>query len=233
MHIWIPRSHIWYLSSQLPPPPHPLSGQITIKLSQNLNFLVEKDCWFFLKRPNCDECLLFSFFLLKNVVECFCFLVCACSSGLFYINVIQTLRTRQQNERSKSLSIAFMVLWLSWVLFTIPYLTIDVIARVIMEKANNEYKIYYQYTDPKLFFDYIAERVFLQNDVEKMNAWKRKNLLVSFLFSAFGSMRHSYGFINSTLLVFLLRPFQKPLLAVVNLLKALITKVRPSSWKMN
>ncbi len=50
-------------------------------------------------------------------------------SGILYTRVLLVLRTTRTDRRKKVISIAFVLLWLSWVVLTVPYILLETILR--------------------------------------------------------------------------------------------------------
>ncbi len=83
----------------------------------------------------CDK-FKFPFSLASFVKTFVLFLPCACVSGMLYLRVLRALRRGKTNAMKARLSQALSVLWLSWVLANIPFLSFEI---AMHTKLNNVY----------------------------------------------------------------------------------------------
>ena len=74
-------------------------------------------CW---KSSSCFGTVSFA---VKNLT----FLLCAVTSGLFYLKMIIALRSGQQNANKARLSKCLCALWASWVLLNVPFIVVEAV----------------------------------------------------------------------------------------------------------
>ena len=127
-------------------------------------------------------------------------------SGFLYALVAAKLILGRRTRRIWVLSLALILLWLFWGLCCSPSLIY--IARYRLIRIDD---FFYAFTPSDMGY-YIEER--------QPFAWRYKTNRVTVLIDiALRALRHSYSFINSLLLIILLRPFQKPIATAVFKLK--------------
>ena len=122
-----------------------------------------------------------------------CYIPTLAASGLFYLQIVKKLKVGRQDSRKKSLSIAFCVLWLSWILFCAPYVAFEFY-------LLNFYETGVDSLGPE--------------DVTVIHNQGEPSERVKFLYHCdiyLRSLNRSYGFINSLLMLILLKPFQEPI----------------------
>ena len=61
--------------------------------------------------------------------------------------------------------------------------------------------------------------------------WNADNIVVCAAFFIFRSTKHAYGFVNSILLIVLLRPFQQPIKMVVSKIRKMILRIKQCTLK--
>ena len=166
----------------------------------------------------CPDCAIHSFHYMENCIEAPCFAICAICSGLFYFKIIRTLRSGRQSSRTNTVTKTFVVLWISWILCVLPYIIMDFYTSTLMVEYQSWLSV--RHTDPANFFDKLAIITFgVKRNGEKYMLWNKTTQMASAFYSAFMSLKHSYGFINSFLMIVLLRPFQQPVQSVINKIK--------------
>ena len=107
----------------------------------------------------------------------------------------------RQSTRSKRLTKTFVFLWVSWVVCVMPQVLLDLyLTKFKIDSRNFEHDFTTWDTD-----DFLTELVTLNQN------WNSKSKAVITLHAIFRAMKHAYGFINSLLLILLLRPFRVPL----------------------
>ena len=132
------------------------------------------------------------------------FFLAALVSGVLYFMLIKTLRATKQNPRKVALVRALIALYLLWLLCFIPYDCLE---------------IYYFYTSSlresiKNLRDFAPVALKDNLKSQRLNKfqsgfygpYKRFVIIEAIL----GNLRFSFGFLNSVLLLILLKPFQKP-----------------------
>ena len=128
------------------------------------------------------------------ILELFIFAASFGVSGYFYTRVGHVLLTGRQNSRNRTLTVAFMALWVSWGMCAVPNLVFNACFRLL-----SQYGVYFLPSDVNIQISFGDE------------PWDIWSQLIVFGDIAVRALRHSYSFINSILLIILLRPFQRPL----------------------
>ena len=77
-------------------------------------------------------------FVLKNFVF---FIPCAVASGLLYLQLLRKLRSGRQSDSKARLSRALSVLWLSWVLLSVPFILFEI---TMLSELNYDGKVSYE-----------------------------------------------------------------------------------------
>ncbi|XP_075263889.1 uncharacterized protein LOC142355692 [Convolutriloba macropyga] len=149
----------------------------------------------------CPKCFRIKYPYYNHLIESFVFLICASVSGYLYYHVIATIKNfRKTRQRARTLSRAFACLWLFWIICTVPSLILAFVITWKMHSLTGG-----QTMTPDFFFE-TAQTV--------PGWWDSKLQLLAALYPTFRALKHAYGFINSLLLIVLLRPFHEPLTKV-------------------
>ena len=132
-------------------------------------------------------------------------------SGVLYFCIIRALRNTRQSARKTALARAFVALWLSWLFCLFPYQTLE----LFYLEFRKSYTYLMQQNRvhdpaPMMFKDLILK----DNDLYT-GAAKRFIIVEAFL----GVVMFSYGFLNSVLLLVLLKPFWEPAEKLLNKLR--------------
>ena len=159
-------------------------------------------------------------FYLKNAIEFSCFTISALISGMLYKSVIQVLRQSKQNIRGKKIANAFVFLWFSWISCVLPFLLVDLYACRLMDLSAIHNKAG-RYMEPPHFF-YEQATTTLLGEGGDYTYWSTSKQVASGLHSAATSLKHSYSFINSIILIVILRPFREPITRVHSKVKRLL-----------
>ena len=127
------------------------------------------------------------------ILELFTFAASFGVSGYFCARVCHRLLTCRQNSRNRTLTLAFMALWVSWGMCAVPNLVFNACFRLLHKNG----------------------RYFLPSDVNVLImfglSWDVRSQMIIYGDIIFRALRHSYSFINSILLIILLRSFRRPL----------------------
>ncbi len=139
---------------------------------------------------------------MESGINLVIYIPAAAVSGFFYWQVISALRSNSGNnkERKMSLARAFFFLWVSCIVCTLPYVAFELyfinFVKVSMPpKAYPPEGLLYIYT-----FNQVVWKVLPKNP---------RTIIICE--AAFRILRQSYGFLNSVLLLILLKPFQEPI----------------------
>ena len=127
-------------------------------------------------------------------------------SGLLYFWVLRALKTTKAVGRKKAIARAFIVLWASWVLCTIPYLVIEFYILNFVSFNG------YGYAAPEDLSEYFAKDFWNFQLPENS-----KTIIVVEI--SLRIVRQCFGFVDSVLLIVLLRPFQEPIIQLVSKVK--------------
>ena len=138
------------------------------------------------------------------------FVPAALLSGFLYLQVIQQLKAGPQNDRKAVLSRAFIFLCISWVVCVAPYQALEV---YYLDFRTN-------YFDPLNHHQLLDKspmdfKQLSQRDNFYYNAKQKTFILVEGFLAV---LLFSYGFLNSLLLLILLKPFREPIKKLVDFL---------------
>ena len=153
---------------------------------------------------------------METVLELSCFGICFITSGCLYAMIAKTLiQKSRQNTRTRTLTIALIVLWVTWGLFVIPYMVFNACFRFLHHRGERKAP-----SDWSLYVDDAPFGSF--HDEDYVEPWERNiNKMIVFGDIILRALKHSYSFINSLLLIILLRPFQKPFRVIGSVVKQL------------
>ncbi|XP_063728696.1 uncharacterized protein LOC134856277 [Symsagittifera roscoffensis] len=155
----------------------------------------------------CDECWLQWNVYSKRIIEFAFFIAAGILAGFFYFNIIQTLRNVRQTTANRKLTKAFGFLYLSWICCVLPHLIFDSYLLYDMESNDSHWG-----SDVRRYFEDLAIST---------KQWNTKYHSFTVLSPALMALKHAYGFINSVLLIVMLRAFQEPAKMIQRYLKAL------------
>ena len=150
----------------------------------------------------CENCLMSRKRYAQASIDVATFAICASLSGFLYLRVIISLKNMRQNNRVKILSRAFAILWVTWVLLVGATPIFNVYMTKHITQYNENYAI-----GPSDFSVFASQRGHIWRHV--------KNKILVNLEVIFMSTKHSYAFVNSILLIVLLRPFRQPIHSVM------------------
>ena len=145
---------------------------------------------------NCDLCLDrhsvgWLLFYKYIVVQ----LPVAIIAGVLYIRAIVTLNATRFNKRKKVLTIAFVLLWASWILISLPYGVFE-FAISSKEFSTINYKSF----------------LVVLNEIDDLY-WNREKYLMYYTWeNIFFWVKQSYGIMNSVILLILLKPLHENLI---------------------
>ena len=127
-------------------------------------------------------------------------------TGFLYIGMIRTLLQSKTNISKVRLTIAFVLLWTSWIIFNSPAAALEIYMwavgdTVFMEELNHR--------NLEKLMDY---RTMLAGRSHTEGV--RINTIKHLVFV----LKLTYGFANSLLLILLYRPFREPLLKLLHFL---------------
>ena len=114
-------------------------------------------------------------------------------SGFLYLKVNIQLR-QSRNNRKQTLTVAFMVLWVSWIACSAPF---------------GIYDVFLELKDIKGVLDEDLFTLLQRATSTREDIFDAEQIYV--ILTALRSLKHFYGFINSVCLIVLLRPLQAPL----------------------
>ena len=146
----------------------------------------------------CRNCLITTYENLEVISEVSLFGLSFLVSGLLYGMVCITLTTSRFSTRKRTLTIAMVLLWLT--LCSLPYLILH-----LNFKINHKYS---RHAVPSDFSDYMEYEPRLWQESE--------NRVFVYKEIGFRALKQSYSFVNSILLIVLLRPFHRPICWVFN-----------------
>ena len=149
-----------------------------------------------------------------------CFALCAIPTGILYAGVIRVLRQSKQNVKGKKIANAFIFLWLSWLFCVLPFLAVDLYACRLMD-LNSFARQFGRWYEPTGFFDHQAQTTLLGQGGD-YTQWNKSTQVASGLYTAASSLKHSYGFINSIVLIVILNPFRQPIVRVCSKVKGFV-----------
>ena len=138
---------------------------------------------------------------LDSTITLLSFLPAATSSGFFYWHVIRVLRANKGNNRERKVALAraFFCLWISWVVFTLPHVAFQLYF-VNFVKVGVHKEPY-----PPEALIHVYSLISLPGIYLPRNS--RTIVVVE---TALRILQQSYGFLNSVLLVTIMKPFQEP-----------------------
>ncbi len=125
-------------------------------------------------------------------------LLAAVSSGMLYVLVIRTLRATQQTPRKVALVRAFVMIYVMWLAFFIPYDVFELYYLITGPLPNRNF---YPVNSP----DYMGLLV----TGAQLNFSGRVKPLITTA-TLLGTLRFSYGFFNSVMLLVLVKLFREP-----------------------
>ncbi|XP_075248818.1 uncharacterized protein LOC142341615 [Convolutriloba macropyga] len=156
----------------------------------------------------CPACIIESKPYLKHGMQISVTLISIAISGLFYFKIVQAFKTIRQTPRSKTLTKAFIFLWVSWVVCVLPSLIFETyMTHVKLSKSH--YYTYYTWDTNEFLME-------MSKIYGNWNSYMRTLAAINPIFRV---LKHSYGFINSLLLIILLRPFKEPVQDLIRRLK--------------
>ena len=126
-------------------------------------------------------------------------LLAALVSAVLYFMVIKTLRATRQTPRKVALVRAFVSLYVLWLFCFVPY---DVMDFVYMRYAPVQTAFNVPVLEPS------NVKWLIENGSARFEGRKKRWVYCEMLL---GTLRFSYGFFNSLLLLIILKPFQEPL----------------------
>ncbi len=135
---------------------------------------------------------------LVNSTELFLMLPVAFVSGILYLQVIRALKKGKVTARKITLTRAFCALWICWIMCVFPYEVLDIYFLSIDRMGYG----YYIAKPSEISF---AVSIFARFQSDSAEA---RMLIIE---SVLQTLRHSYSFLNSVLLLVLVRPFSEPL----------------------
>ncbi len=136
-----------------------------------------------------------------NSLELFLMLPVAVVSGGLYFQAIWVLKKGKSNARKTTLTWAFFALWAAWRLCVFPYEMFD---------------IYFMKNDRMGFGNYLVKPRQLIFSVINFGDRSEHNVSRTvFVESVLWTLKLSYSFVNSILLLILVRPFAEPLKSAV------------------
>ncbi|XP_063725391.1 uncharacterized protein LOC134853345 [Symsagittifera roscoffensis] len=177
--------------------------------------IVEKNSHFaqVLVETTCNDCIQSDLFL-KTILPATVFLPLLVISGFLYQKTSTNLTELKQVERKELLATSFKILWVGWVICVTPYtIKASLYSLFKWDSEIDEYTGDASYVDFYWFLIYMVyggyhEGESLANQREKY-VQHRANFILETLFR---SLKISYSFINSILLIVLLKPFNQPLI---------------------
>ena len=149
-----------------------------------------------------------------------CFTGCASVSGLLYYRVVKRIRSgANQNDRKRRLVRAFAFLYISWILCTLPFLVTQTYIYNFIQLYTEEQIAGYKregspFHGPEDFYQFYIANSLL--DMPDHLLVVHKTETVSRV------VKHSYGFINSVLILILIRPFQQLAADSLKTIKSLV-----------
>ena len=122
-----------------------------------------------------------------------CFMLPSASVGCYlYHRCSIVLRNQRTNDaRNRSLTFCFAVLCVLWVVCTLPFFTLTIVFQHLMMSPEIQRKF---------------------SPLEGFNA----QISLSYIVAATEALRHSYSLVNSIVLIALVKPFQQPVLRLLN-----------------
>ena len=142
---------------------------------------------------------------MTHSTELFFMIPSAVGAGCLYAQIIWTLWKGRQNDRKTTLARAFFFLWFFWIMFAFPYEVLDVYF-MANDRAGTDA------TRPEEILARIIKRSLSRN------SWLKTLAVVE---SCLRTLRNSYSFVNTILLLILVRPFSEPLAALYGKLRRL------------
>ena len=130
--------------------------------------------------------------------------------GYLYAHTFVILLKAKQNPRKIPLVVAFVLLWLLWILCFVPYEIMD----LYFIQFHKQTKEYYQCMSGLTSHPSELRRVLFDIQTpHKPNPEVTKFLIVEALFRV---LKFSYGFLNSLIVIVVIRQFQDPLVAALS-----------------
>ncbi len=131
----------------------------------------------------------------------------AIASGIFYWRILLAFKNGKLSKRKLTLTRAFFFLWVSWILCVVPYEAFDI----------------YFLEDGGIYHLYIfkpEQLIEISNIIRTGVNDRYKRMLV--VESCLRMLKFSYSFVNGLLLLILIRPFAKPIVAFFKTVKSRI-----------
>ena len=131
------------------------------------------------------------------------FSVAAVTSGVFYFMVIRTLLTTQQNARKVALVRAFLSLYVLWLVCFIPYDVLELYYLSSEALRDEDLKDF----APVYFKEFVNENQQPDRPFFYFQGLAKRFIIVE---ACLGNLRVAFGFLNSVILLVLLKPFREP-----------------------
>ena len=153
-------------------------------------------------------------------------------SGFLYWKTWSGLRQMKQMDRKELLSKAFGILWIAWVVMVKPYVVKQAIAGSPRDgpsvfSTNWEFgqTASMQQMIDKVFVDNIR----FEEDYKVEVTWVKSTAYLASVFALDVSLRTlkiSFGFVNSVILIILIKPFHEPILRAIGKLSEKLKTIR-------
>ena len=158
----------------------------------------------------CEDCLWTSLKGMELSLEWVVFSLTASCSGILYMLVIRQLKNSRVSSQNRRLTIAFAALWVSWIICVAPLLIWEPYLIRFRERKG-----FIPKSCPKPQWSDPADFVLFFSSFPGL--WAQKSIkFKTGVDSSLRALKHAYGFINSIMLIVLLRPFHEPIRKLFN-----------------
>ena len=140
-------------------------------------------------------------------------------TGCLYFNVIKTLRKVKSVDRSNLITKTFICLWLLWIMTSLPYILFLATKALGFWTTDDmiESSFYGVMLSLSVGDNLSGYNIFDNYNEELIPLTGIKRLW--FVEIGFRTLKISYGFINSLLLIVLLKPFHEPIVKILKRFK--------------
>ena len=136
-------------------------------------------------------------------------------TGFLYCRVVITLKTVRSVDRSKLITKTFIFLWLFWTPTSVPYILFLATKELVFRKSDEfiEGSFYGVMVSLSVRVNLFGYYIFSTYDEELISLTNTKRLW--FVEIGFRTLKVSFGFINSLLLIVLFKPFHEPIVKIL------------------